>query len=287
MPTIGRPDTGPNSFRNIKMAPKEASNSFKKDENVGDHLNRIAGRKKDSQFVDKKDHNKMGKDGFLKLLSHQLQNQDPFKPADQKQFAADLAQFSQLEQLANMNSKLSKLDNNSPSEAKFYGASFIGKEVMTSGTSLKHPGDGTEMAIPFSLNKMAKKVKVDIFDDKNQLMRTLNFESMGRGSQNIVWDGYNNDRTPATPGDYRISVKAWDEEFNQFAGETKTKGLVTGVNFENGETILEVDKSKKVFLRDVQNFQMPKANLHSVNKNLPTLQKNANAAYNNSAKELN
>ena len=82
----------------------------------------------------------MGKDEFLKLLTVQLQNQDPLKPVDQKKFAADLAQFSQLEQLANMNTKLDSMNENVPVESKFYGASFLGKIVTTSGSTIMHDG---------------------------------------------------------------------------------------------------------------------------------------------------
>jgi flagellar basal-body rod modification protein FlgD len=48
----------------------------------------------------------MGKDEFLKLLTTQLRYQDPTDPMDGKQLAADLAQFSGLEQMLNMNEKL-------------------------------------------------------------------------------------------------------------------------------------------------------------------------------------
>ena len=65
-------------------------------------------------------HNKMGKDEFLKLLTVQLGNQDPMNPVDQKKFAAELAQFSQLEQLAAMNSKLNNLNNNTPQRSKIF-----------------------------------------------------------------------------------------------------------------------------------------------------------------------
>jgi flagellar basal-body rod modification protein FlgD len=51
----------------------------------------------------------MGKDEFVKLLVTELSNQDPLNPMDGKELAAQLAQFSSVEQLMNINSKLDDL----------------------------------------------------------------------------------------------------------------------------------------------------------------------------------
>ena len=53
----------------------------------------------------------MGKDEFLKLLTVQLKNQDPMNPMEQGKMAAELAQFSQLEQLSNLNTSFDKFGN--------------------------------------------------------------------------------------------------------------------------------------------------------------------------------
>jgi flagellar basal-body rod modification protein FlgD len=51
----------------------------------------------------------MGKDEFLKLLVAQMKNQDPLNPMDGQQMAAQLAQFSSVEQLISANDTLAKI----------------------------------------------------------------------------------------------------------------------------------------------------------------------------------
>lgn len=282
MAEIGRPRQA-NPFSKISMAPAEYKKKKLQQENVGEQLNRLAGSEQDEkQFVDRKSHNKLGKDGFLKLLSHQLSNQDPLKPMDQKQFAADLAQFSQLEQLTNMNKKMDAMNNNAPQETKFYGASFLGKEIMTKGATVHYNGQDTQTDIPFFLEKAAKNVLVNIYDSKRQLVARIEGEDLGRGQQRLNWNGKQLDGVRATKDDYSIEVRAFDNEMNPFKAETKSTGVVAGVNFVNGETVLTLSNGKEVYLRDVDSFKLPSAKQNSATQqNVHGLKKNAAAQYNN------
>ena len=286
MPGMGRPSAGSSQFGNIRKAPESVRakrnnpNSKKADKgSVGKELNRMAGVKQESQFVNKNDHNKMDKNGFLKLLSHQMQNQDPFKPMDQKAFATDLAQFSQLEQMTQVNKNLQGMGTNAPMESKFYGASFIGKKVTTKGTTVDYPGDQSRVNLPYSLPQDAESLTINIMDSSNNLIAKIDKENVSEGSQNFVWDGIAMDGTPAVKDTYRYVVRAKDETGADFTGQTNAIGLVTGVNFNNGEVILEVDNTKKVFLRDALSFQLPDKSGSA--PKMPTLKKQAVSKYNN------
>ena len=217
-------------------------------------LSRITGYKeKNDLVVDGKEHNKMGKDEFLKLLTVQLQNQDPMNPMKQEKMAAELAQFSQLEQLSNLNTKFDGLTKNQQVQDKFYGASFLGKEVVTLGSTLKYDGEGTEADILFTLPKPADKVLVRVFDKRNNMVGEMWKENIGRGNQSITWDGMQLDKSYSAAGEFKTSIFAWDQFADPIDVETKSTGLVESVFFENGETVLKVD-GKKVFLRDVDSF---------------------------------
>ena len=76
----------------------------------------------------------LGQDAFFKLLITQLQNQDPLKPMEDKEFIAQMAQFSSLEQMNNMNQNFNKLmdvqrvNQNSSLIGKTVESKIVGKE---------------------------------------------------------------------------------------------------------------------------------------------------------------
>ncbi|MBN8208700.1 flagellar hook assembly protein FlgD [Bacillus sp. NTK071] len=71
----------------------------------------------------------LGKDDFLKILVAQLSNQDPMKPMQDTEFIGQMAQFSSLEQMTNMNSSMTKFFNNQLQSSMTDHAHLIGKSV--------------------------------------------------------------------------------------------------------------------------------------------------------------
>lgn len=80
----------------------------------------------------------LGKDAFLKILTTQLSNQDPSSPLEDKDFIAQMATFSSLEQLTNLNNAFEKFSNNQMSNY----ASTIGKEVSWTPDGATEPITG-------------------------------------------------------------------------------------------------------------------------------------------------
>ena len=71
----------------------------------------------------------MGKDDFLQLLVTQLQNQDPLSPMDSTGFTAQLAQFSSLEELQNINETLSGVGSSQTILTNSQAVDYIGKQI--------------------------------------------------------------------------------------------------------------------------------------------------------------
>ena len=114
------------------------------------------------------------RDDFLKLLIAQMSNQDPLSPVDNQEFAAQLAQFSSLEQLqsidtniqygVDMDVALTQTINNT------LAATIIGRGVKASGNLVVNNQEGVAQ-ISFDLSAQAKDVKVTITDSSGSVVR--------------------------------------------------------------------------------------------------------------------
>lgn len=98
----------------------------------------------------------LDKDAFLRLLITQLQNQDPLNPMEDQEFIAQMAQFSALEQMTNMNANLQKFLDTQQQSAFHSHSELIGKRVaweretkLEDGTTRKETGDGVVTSVRF------------------------------------------------------------------------------------------------------------------------------------------
>lgn len=80
-------------------------------------------------YTTEKDNSTLGKDAFLQILITQLQNQDPTNPMDDREFIAQMAQFSSLEQMQNMTKAMENLLISQQQTQLMSYTNFIGKEV--------------------------------------------------------------------------------------------------------------------------------------------------------------
>lgn len=252
-----------NSYSNIKMSNnngnsnKDSNGKF--DRNIIDRINGV-NPAKNSVVHARTKNDKLGKDEFLRLLTFQLQNQDPTNPLDDKKLTGELAQFSQLEQLAGLKTIMEQQGSNRVLEKKFYSASLIGKKITTNGIQVNLDEEGGNAPIRFALKDDAARVMVRIFDGRGNMVAQLEKENMEAGNHQLNWNGKNLDGSYAEKGKYNVQVVAHAESGQSVEAETKTSGIVTGVEFDaNDNTILLVN-GNRVDLREVNSFEMNNAN---------------------------
>jgi len=179
----------------------------------------------------------LGKDDFLNLLVAQLQNQDPLEPMDSTAFTSQLAEFSSLEQLANVNENLEYLRMYQSSINNAQAVSFIGKNIDALGDSIQLEGGETE-EMHFELSENSSSVFINIYDEAGGLVKYIENGPLGEGKQSVVWDGTDNGGNTLPGGIYKFEVMAVDSNGDKVQTATYIRDRVTGVTFKNGVTYL-------------------------------------------------
>jgi len=181
--------------------------------------------------------NILGKDDFLNLLVTQLQHQDPLSPMESAEFTSQLAQFSSLEQMSNVNKNLEVLQLYQASINNSQAVDFIGKTIKAQGNSIG-VSDGVADQVHFELAENASDTIIHIYDSDKKLVKTIQAGGLNAGEQSVEWDATDNDGNKVLDGSYTFEVVATDTGGNPVSAKTLITATVSGVSFKNGTTYL-------------------------------------------------
>lgn len=179
----------------------------------------------------------LGKNEFLQLLVAQLRHQDPLNPADGQEFAAQLAQFSSVEQLMQINDTLAGQGsgNNALLGAMNANAALttIGRTVVAVGDFLV--ADGTRPAeATFEVGGSGGDATLTVTDDAGNVIATRALGRTVAGRHTVAFEGDN--ALPA--GEYRYSVSVRDDSGESVPVQTYTTARISGVSTgANGVTL--------------------------------------------------
>ena len=194
----------------------------------------------------------MGQKDFLTLFTTQLKCQDPLDPVKNEAFVAQLAQFSQLEATTDMADTLKGYVDSMAGERMMSSTSMIGKTVAAPGAPAVITQGGRPAQGFVSLPTGAEGVKLEVFNDKGQLVTSQVLGAQSIGDMPFVWDGTSDAGGKVADGNYsfKATVISQGKTSNPVVNVLAT---VTGVNQQADKTILlEVAGGKSVKLTDVQ-----------------------------------
>ena len=185
----------------------------------------------------------LGKDDFLQILVAQLQAQDPLAPMEGQEFASQLAQFSSLEQLTNVNDNLEASQAFDVAMSNNSAIALIGKNVDAPGNAVDLKSGEVE-TLSFSLDGDAADVSIDIFNSTGAIVSTIDLGAQTKGLREYVWNGTDSSGALLPAGNYTFNVTASDSVGNFVPTETFAAGLVTDVIFEGGQAYAIVNGQK-------------------------------------------
>jgi flagellar basal-body rod modification protein FlgD len=180
----------------------------------------------------------MGKDQFLKLLIAQMQNQDPLNPMDGMQFASQLAQFSSVEQLTQLNSAFA--DQTAAQSAMLssvngsVAVSTFGREVLAVGDQISAGGDQKPQAM-FDSPEGGGRAKVHVLNAAGNEVETVDLGYVDEGFQTVDISG----ATAHLPaGTYTYQVDITDQAGAETQAQTYMTGKIDGVRYTSEGPVL-------------------------------------------------
>jgi flagellar basal-body rod modification protein FlgD len=175
--------------------------------------------------------NELGKNDFLKLLVAQLEAQDPLDPQSAEDFSAQLAQFSSLEQLTNVNENLTQIESFEQAVNNASLVNLIGKNVDSPGDRIDF-NSGDTKSLNFTLSEEAAQVEVDIFDSTGNKVTTLALSNQSAGNNQAIWNGNDATGKQVPSGAYTFQVKAQTLNGEEIPAQTFISGKITDVVFD-------------------------------------------------------
>jgi flagellar basal-body rod modification protein FlgD len=180
-------------------------------------------------------------DTFLKLLTAQLQNQNPLSPMDTTQFTQQLVQFSSVEQAIRQNTNLETLISMQKNSQAANAVNYIGKTVEMTGDKVGVVnGQGT---ITYTLPEDAGRVVISIYDSSGTLVRRMDGDTTA-GDNFINWNGVSDSGQQLPDGDYNVEIAAQNATGGAIATSNKLLGVVTQVDYVAGTVMLTVNGTK-------------------------------------------
>ena len=203
----------------------------------------------------------LGKEQFLQLLVTQLQNQDPLNPMEDQEFIAQMAQFSSLEQLMNLNTSMQGLTDATNNQQMFSATNYIGKYVTAVGNVIgKSSTEGADGAIvseitPFyyTFNAPTSSTSITVYDADGNPVYVENLGAKDGGTVfKFQWDGKNNSGEVMADGTYTVSITAKDADGEAVLSTPMVADKVTDILRDGSTIYLRLEGGQSMTLADVE-----------------------------------
>jgi len=231
--------------------------------------------------------NELGKNEFMELLVAQLNNQNPLEPQDNTEFIAQLAQFSTVESLENLNDTAGDMQSDLRSNQALQASSMVGRSVVVPGNEYGFLQSGDLIAGYAELPATSANVSLQIKSSSGATLETIPLGGHSAGPITMRWDGSNLEvdgelfdlskvslnrteilrdengepildsngktvRSPYPPGDYKFELTASIDNKNETL-DTAMSGKVDSVTIGANSTVtLNLAGGTKASMSDVK-----------------------------------
>lgn len=173
--------------------------------------------------------NELGQDEFLQLMLTQIKHQDPFKPMENGDFIAQMAQFSTVSGIEKMQGSLDTMSSTFTSNQVLQASSLVGRNVLVPGDTGTLEEDGTINGA-YDLPASSGNVFMNVYDQAGNLVQQVGMGPQQNGQNKFSWDGTMQDGSKAPVGNYRVGIE-YSTADTTVAAETLMQAKIESVNF--------------------------------------------------------
>lgn len=156
---------------------------------------------------DQDDRTELGQNEFLKLMTTQLANQDPFAPMENGEFMGQIAQFGTVNGVNELLTSFQDLATNLQSSQALQASNLIGRQVLVEHDQGYLPETGSLLGA-VELDSSASDVAVNVYDAIGEVIGRVELGAQPQGLVEFAWDGTTLSGQRAGSGRYRIEVEA-------------------------------------------------------------------------------
>jgi flagellar basal-body rod modification protein FlgD len=185
---------------------------------------------------------------FLQLMTTQLQDQDPLNPVSNSDFFSQIAQFSEVSGIDQLNGAFSSLSSQLTSGQSLQAAGLIGQNVLVSGSSGQLTSNGLSGAVQVPASG---DVTVGIYNSSGSLVNTLDLGVQSAGTVPFTWNGQDANGNAQSAGTYIIQAQVGSGSSAQTAN-TEVAAQVLSVTPSSSGIMLNLQGLGQVALSQVQ-----------------------------------
>ncbi len=169
---------------------------------------------------------------FLRMLTVQMQNQDPLNPVDSSDYAVQLATFSGVEQAVLTNDLLKSLTSQISTSGLADMAAWVGREARAAAPAYF---DGNPVTLTPSVAPAADSAEIVVRDADGSVVQRFD---IGTTNEAVEWAGVGEDGYPFEQGLYRFDVISYSNDSVIAEEQAETYNVVTEVRIEGNDTVL-------------------------------------------------
>ena len=200
----------------------------------------------------------LGQEDFFRLMVAQLNNQDPTKPLDNTEFLGQLAQFSTVSGIDDLNGSFGGLVSSLFASQAMMAAQLIDREVLVDTGNVYSaslvPGESVSGSV--LADNLTSGARVVIYDEFGNPVNSLNLGTLEPGAYQFEWDGKAQDGSELDAGNYLIAAEGYvNGAYTSLSMQKYSQVSSVSVDRNNTSVLLHLDNGQDISFSQVSEFR--------------------------------